>query len=138
VRVTVPGGHLNAGMRAELIGRVTEVLAGVDEKPDRLYREPKAWVQIIELPDSQLGGFGQVMPTHEIVKMVVDPSWKPVGNSASSGKAGGQETVIDPICGMTVVLDDTAITLEHEGTTYGFCATSCRDIFAHQHGIALV
>jgi YHS domain-containing protein len=41
-------------------------------------------------------------------------------------------TAIDPICGMTVALTDTAIILEHQGTTYAFCCNGCRAVFAEQ------
>ncbi len=35
------------------------------------------------------------------------------------------ETLIDPICGMTVAIAGAAHTLEHEGTTYYFCGPGC-------------
>lgn len=37
---------------------------------------------------------------------------------------------IDPICGMSVEREKAPATLEHEGTTYYFCAKGCRDEFA--------
>jgi hypothetical protein len=45
VRVTVPVGHLNDGMRAETITRITRItraLAAVDDAPEGLCREPRA------------------------------------------------------------------------------------------------
>lgn len=35
---------------------------------------------------------------------------------------------IDPVCGMAA--SDMVTTLEHEGTTYGFCSPGCRRHFA--------
>lgn len=38
-------------------------------------------------------------------------------------------TAKDPVCGMTVVQASAAATFLHEGTTYYFCCTGCRDRF---------
>lgn len=39
------------------------------------------------------------------------------------------EEAIDPICGMTVAITPHALSAIHEGTTYHFCAESCRRRF---------
>ena len=46
------------------------------------------------------------------------------------------DTAVDPICGMSVALTETAITLEHDGATYAFCNAGCRDIFVAQQRAA--
>lgn len=38
----------------------------------------------------------------------------------------------DPVCGMTITTSE--VTLAHEGTTYAFCSTHCRDAFAEDPG----
>lgn len=134
VRITVPGGHLTRSMRDELVTRVTTALADVDPHPERLKDEPRAWVQIVEVPDGNLGLFSRVVTTHDIIQMVVRPSWRPSDVMSATG-AEEADRVIDPICGMAVTLDEDAITLEHDGTTYGFCSEGCRNIFAAQHGL---
>jgi YHS domain-containing protein len=132
VRVTVPGGHLNDGLRAELIARLTRVLAESDNDPQRLYQEPRALVQIIELPDGNLGAFGQPLRMAEIMKLVIDPTYK--GKQLRRpDEESTAATVVDPICGMTVLLTADAITWAHQGTTYGFCCRACRDLFVAQH-----
>jgi Cu+-exporting ATPase len=35
----------------------------------------------------------------------------------------------DPVCGMNIDEKKTPLTARHEGTTYYFCAPSCRDAF---------
>lgn len=35
----------------------------------------------------------------------------------------------DPVCGMTVDEKKAAATASHEGKTYYFCATACKDTF---------
>jgi YHS domain-containing protein len=37
--------------------------------------------------------------------------------------------VTDPVCRMMIYPEDAVATIEHEGTTYHFCAQSCRDRF---------
>ncbi|MDX5361109.1 MAG: YHS domain-containing protein, partial [Alphaproteobacteria bacterium] len=52
--------------------------------------------------------------------------------SAGRGPEPGPEpdTVIDPVCGMTVRLNAGKPTFDHEGATYHFCNPKCRDKFA--------
>mgnify|MGYP000941524014 CR=1 FL=1 len=40
------------------------------------------------------------------------------------------QSVTDPVCGMQVD-PNTALTLDHDGTTYHFCSDGCRDRFRH-------
>ena len=40
------------------------------------------------------------------------------------------QSVTDPVCGMQVD-PNTALTLDHDGTTYHFCSDRCRDRFRH-------
>jgi xanthine dehydrogenase accessory factor len=48
----------------------------------------------------------------------------------SHGAAAGQETVVDPVCGMTVEMKPGSLRYEHDGTTYYFCGAGCRQAFA--------
>ncbi len=41
-------------------------------------------------------------------------------------------TAIDPICGMTVTMSPTALSLERDGVTYYFCGAGCRNAFAKE------
>jgi xanthine dehydrogenase accessory factor len=36
---------------------------------------------------------------------------------------------VDPVCGMTVVADDSSYPLVHDGVTYYFCRVGCRGAF---------
>ncbi|HEX5503644.1 MAG TPA: hypothetical protein VFW96_13555 [Thermomicrobiales bacterium] len=133
VRVSVPGAHTTDAMRAEVVARVTRVLAEVDGDGRRLYDEPHAWVQLIEVPDGNMGAFGQVLRIGDIMHLAIEGT-RPAGDGAPAGAA--PETAIDPICGMTVALTADALTLTHDGATHAFCSTACRDLFAAQHGAA--
>jgi YHS domain-containing protein/phenylpyruvate tautomerase PptA (4-oxalocrotonate tautomerase family) len=126
VRLSLPGGHLNDDMRGELITRVTRVLAEVGGAPDRLYREPVVWVQIVEIPDGNFGTFGRVMSMSDMVGFAATGEVRGPGTAGKGASAG---TVTDPVCGMTVALGADAISADHDGTTHAFCSASCRDSF---------
>ena len=152
VRVSVPGGHLNDGMRAELVSRLTGVIAEVEDDPRRVYDQPDAWVHVHEVPSGHIGAFGQIVTTEDITRMAVTgerptaatPGPVP-GGAATRDPATLDPTApgptapeaIDPICGMTVVLDGESLTVDVDGTTYGFCSTTCRDLFAGRHDATL-
>lgn len=47
------------------------------------------------------------------------------------------EQVTDPVCGMQINREDAAAQEEHDGRTFYFCSTSCRDAFVkdpHRYG----
>ncbi|HWH12886.1 MAG TPA: XdhC family protein [Solirubrobacteraceae bacterium] len=52
---------------------------------------------------------------------------------AASPVAAGPITAIDPICGMTVVVDADTPRVEHDGETVYFCCTGCRNKFEKEH-----
>lgn len=129
VRVSVPGAW-RKDMSAHVIARLTQALAEDDPNPERLYQEPLVCVQIVGVAEGSYGAFGRVMRSTDIIKLITKPY-----REASAGRTAEQPapgTAIDPICGMTVALTDTAITLEHAGTTYAFCSSGCRGVFAEE------
>jgi xanthine dehydrogenase accessory factor len=50
------------------------------------------------------------------------------GQRAAAAPAAAAEA-IDPVCGMTVVADDSSYPLVHDGVTYYFCRVGCRRTF---------
>lgn len=132
VRVTMPGAWNNKDMGGYLIPRITSALAAVDPDPDRLYREPRAWVQLVGLKEGSLGASGQVMTITDITRLITK-DYRESGEPVATAAPG---TAIDPTCGMTVSLDDDAITAELDGVTYGFCAAVCRKVFVEEYAEA--
>ncbi len=120
VRVSVPGAW-RKDMSAAVIARITRVLAEADADPQRLYREPQAWVHVVGIAEGSCGVLGLAVGSSDIVKMITRPFRESPDRDALI-KAAAPGTTIDPICGMTVPLTDAAITLEHEGVTYAFCS----------------
>jgi YHS domain-containing protein len=130
VRVSVPGAWREE-MSAHAIARITRVLAEVDPDPQRFYQKPLVWVHVIGVPEGSCGVLGVVMRSTDIIKMVTKP-YREASKSHSHTEKPAPGTTIDPICGMTVVQNDMAITLEHQGAIYAFCSVGCRTVFAEQ------
>jgi len=130
VRVSVPG-NWRKQMSAEVIARVTRVLAEADDNPERLYHEPAAWVHVVGVPEGGYGVFGQAMQSNDLVKMTTR-SFRESPERAAVMQAALPGTLIDPICGMTVALKDNPLTLEHDGTTYAFCSAACLQVFREE------
>ncbi|WP_051581239.1 tautomerase family protein [Pseudonocardia acaciae] len=70
VRVSVPAGSLDDAKRADMIDRVTRVLAGAEPDGERLYREPVAWVLINEVAEGNWGAVGRAVGLSDIVGFV--------------------------------------------------------------------
>ncbi len=47
--------------------------------------------------------------------------------------AGAPATAVDPICGMTVIIDADTPRTEHDGETVYFCCTGCKAKFEKEH-----
>jgi YHS domain-containing protein/phenylpyruvate tautomerase PptA (4-oxalocrotonate tautomerase family) len=129
VRVSLPARHLTDAMRADLVARITRVLAESDQDPDRPYREPAAWVHLIEVPDGNIGAFGRVLRLTDLMGMVLNGE-RATTDDGPDAATTGAGTEVDPVCGMHVTLTDEALTLEHDGITYAFCSGGCREVFA--------
>jgi xanthine dehydrogenase accessory factor len=61
----------------------------------------------------------------EIVSLRPRPSGRPVPDAAPAA-----ESAIDPVCGMSVVMVDASLHLDHDGTRYWFCGSGCLRAFA--------
>jgi YHS domain-containing protein len=119
-RVYVPGPWRKA-MSTFLIASITRALSEADPEPERFYCEPCVEVHVIGVPEGGYGAWGRIVGQSTLLDMV------------SEAKTGTPVTddpgmLIDPVCGM--VASDMVTTLEHEGTTYGFCSPGCRRHFA--------
>ncbi len=116
-------------MRADYIARITRALALTGDDRERFQREPHVAVHIVEIPEGSFGTLGRAMRTADIVKLVTAAAGAP---RPATPVEPGAETATDPVCGMTVVLDDDAILLARDGRTHAFCGDPCRQVFAEQ------
>jgi YHS domain-containing protein len=73
------------------------------------------------VPEGGYGVFGRVAGQSTLLDMI---------SQARTGTPAPDDpgVLIDPVCGMAA--SDMVTTLEHEGTTYGFCSPGCRRHFA--------
>ena len=55
---------------------------------------------------------------------------------ARDGQAQPALGVEDPVCGMTVTIDDDTAHLVHDGVTHWFCNPGCRQRYADELGAA--
>ncbi|RFU86066.1 YHS domain protein [Streptomyces triticagri] len=137
VRVTVP-----ASWRKEMSGYtveiVTSVLAETEQDagrdPERVRREPHAVILVDGITEGGVGIHGKAMGSMDLTELISRPYRDKAAVHPSKPPQG---TLIDPICGMSVVLDDSTLTLVHEGALYGFCHGLCRRAFADEHGVPL-
>ena len=51
------------------------------------------------------------------------------GDQAGHALLAAPAEATDPVCGMTVVADDSSYPLQHDGVTYYFCRAACRRAF---------
>jgi YHS domain-containing protein len=138
VRVTVP-----ASWRKEMSGHVVEIVTDVlaeteracGRDPERVRREPHAVIVVDGISEGGIGIHGRAMGSLDLTELVS----RPYRDSAAgrSPQPPPQGRLIDPICGMRVDLDDSTLTLVHEGVLYGFCHGLCRRAFADEHGVPL-
>lgn len=117
VRVSMPDNWRRAMPDDSLVADVTAALGELEDDPERVLREPAVWVQFVDVPDGGFGTFGTALGIERLADL------------ATGAPANGAGVVRDPICGMSVDLSRTKLTLELDGTTYGFCAPACRDTF---------
>ena len=70
VRVSVTAGALSAAKRKQVVAGATRALAASEADPDRLFREPEAWVHLVEVPEGSWGALGQPLDFSEIVGVI--------------------------------------------------------------------
>lgn len=70
----------------------------------------------------------------EIVSLRPRPSGRPVGETAAGEPV---ESAIDPVCGMSVVMVDDSLHLDHDGDRFWFCGSGCLRAFGSNPGAYL-
>jgi xanthine dehydrogenase accessory factor len=66
----------------------------------------------------------------EVISTRPRQSGRTVGESSPSTS----ETAVDPVCGMSVVMVDASLHLDHEGRRHWFCGSGCLRAFAADPG----
>ena len=89
------------------------------------------WVNVVGIADGSIGLNGKATTAAGVVNYMTE-EYRAAAHAETDLPYG---VVIDPICGMQVRLGPSAITLDHDGTTIGFCAAGCRDAYAQNEGL---
>ena len=66
---------------------------------------------------------------HRFMASLETPAAEDKGRLREQSSAG-EQTAVDPVCGMMVRLDANTVRSSHEGTDYAFCSAGCRERFA--------
>lgn len=132
VRITVPEAWYEE-VAAHAIDATFRVLSQHDPEPDRLDREPHAWVHVVGVPEDGVGTLGGPISSTGILRLITSHGAPPQQPTAEAPPGAR----IDPVCGMVVRLGPDTLTVEHEGVTVAFCASACRRAYADEHGIDL-
>jgi len=71
----------------------------------------------------------QLRAAGELAGSAATVSGASTASSATRARRAAEAT--DPVCGMTVTAGPEGMPLEHDGATYYFCCTGCRQAFEH-------
>ncbi|WP_165984573.1 hypothetical protein [Streptomyces sp. YIM 98790] len=131
VTITVPEAW-RAEMSRHGIGVVRAALQRQDSRSGISREGGDVWINVVGIADGSIGLNGRAATATGVVNYMTEEyrSGTPEESDLPEG------VVLDPICGMQVRLGPKAITLEHDGTTVGFCAIACRDAYAQNRGLA--
>ena len=134
VRVTVPASWRKE-MSDHAVGIITGVLAETERAAGRVRHDPHAVILVDGISEGGIGIHGRVMGSLDLVELVS----RPYRDNLTAGPVPNPPPgkLIDPICGMSVDVDDSTLTLVHDGVLYGFCHGLCRRAFADEHGVSL-
>ncbi|MGP3776182.1 hypothetical protein ACTWJ8_35675 [Streptomyces sp. SDT5-1] len=137
MRVTVPASWRKE-LSAHAVPLITEALMETEREagrdPERLRSAPHAVVLVDGVAEGGIGLLGRPMGSLDLTEFISRPYRDAASGVPAATAPDGR--FLDPVCGMTVERDDSALTLVHDGVLYGFCHGLCRRSFADEHGIA--
>ncbi|WP_106399776.1 hypothetical protein [Actinocorallia populi] len=135
VRARIPAPWVKQ-VAGELIERYDRIVAGTVREVLGLDAEPQVWVEVHGVREGALGLDGRAMGAEAIGRLFTG-SWRESVRGEGPVPGPEPDTVHCPVCSMVVKLDDSAITLVHEGDVYGYCTKHCRRAHAAELGVPL-
>jgi YHS domain-containing protein len=115
-------------LSAQIVHRVTRIVAATHDEPERFTTEPLVWVEVVGIPEGGVGCFGRPLSSTDVVRLMTAP-FREAPDREERLAAAGPGNGVDPVCGMTVPLAHATITFETGGETVVFCSEGCRDVY---------
>jgi YHS domain-containing protein len=109
------------------IAVVRNALHAYDRKRGLSRAGGDVWINVLGVADGSIGLNGKPTTATGVVAYMTEEFRASEQAEPAEGLTEG--VLIDPVCGMRVRLGPDAITLDRDGTTLGFCATGCRDVY---------
>lgn len=131
ITMTVPDQWRDE-MARHVIGWLRRAVRRLDARHGWQRSVGDLWINLTGVADGSIGLDGKPATADDVVA-VMSEEFRARVDAGEIDLPDG--VVIDPMCGMKVKLGRGAITLEHGGTTMGFCAWSCRAAYARREGI---
>lgn len=128
ITVTIPEAWREEMARHE-IGRLRRAVRRVDANHGWYRPDGWLWINIVGIADGSIGMDGKGSTADDVVAGMSREFQVDLDAGTIEVPEG---MLLDPMCGMLVKDRPQAITFEYDGTTYGFCARSCRDAFMRQ------
>lgn len=133
VNVTAPEAWREE-MSPVVIGVVRAAVGRLDARHGWQRAGGYLWVNLAGVEDSSIGLNGRPVTAADLVGYVTE-EFRASGGVAPSAVDLPDGMLLDPVCGMRVRTGATALVLEHDGQTVGFCSRGCREVYAAQHGL---
>lgn len=126
VTITVPEQWEDEVAR-HMIGTVRAAVRRVDSTRGWHRLDGHLWVNVVGVRDGNIGLNGKSSTADDVLAhMTADYR---TAHQAGQARPIPEGMLVDPVCGMLVTPGKGAITIEHDGVTWGFCAAACRDAF---------
>lgn len=131
VTATVPEAWRD-DMARHTIGWIRRAIRRLDNDHGWQRTGGDLWINMVGVADGSIGLNGKPSTANDVVTYLTED----FREALSEGRIEVPDGVlVDPMCGMYVRPGRGAITLEHDGETFAFCAPGCRDAYANLHGI---
>lgn len=135
VNVTAPDAWREE-MSPVVIAVVRAAVGRLDVRRGWERRGGDLWVNLTGVLDRSIGLNGRPATAADLVAYVTE-EFRASGEAAAAAEHLPAGMLLDPVCGMQVRASATALTLEHDGQTHGFCSRGCRAAYAEEHGLEL-
>ncbi|WP_031465050.1 hypothetical protein [Sciscionella sediminilitoris] len=131
--ITVPEAW-RAETARHTMGAVRSAITGVDRVRGWTREGGDLWINVFGVAEGSIGLNGKAADADAVLAYMTE-EFRALAESGELGPVPDGK-LLDPVCGMLVHHGKGTILLDHDGVTLGFCAQSCRDAYAREHGLS--